>query len=181
MRLKKKSCTCPCKLLGLTKDHGCAKDADELPVITVFLASGSVTISPCTPCRLKNVRVLVTGSRDWEDDERVYQLMDLEYEIIRARYGRVKPIIVQGGARGVDTAAASWAVTRGFMVESHRPDYRKYGRQRAPHIRNALMVSLGANLAVGMVKDDSAGAKSTLEKAKRAGIEVHLHEWEDED
>ena len=47
--------------------------------------------------------------------------------------------IVSGGARGIDTCAADYAVAHGLALTVFRPDYRRFGRG-APLKRNLEIV-----------------------------------------
>jgi YspA, cpYpsA-related SLOG family len=48
--------------------------------------------------------------------------------------------VVSGGARGVDTAAAEAAASRGLEVEIFEADWKQYGRKAGP-LRNTAMVA----------------------------------------
>ena len=50
-------------------------------------------------------RVAVVGSRDFDDKDRLY-------EVLTKNFDRIK-IIVSGGARGADTLATTWAADYG--------------------------------------------------------------------
>ena len=80
--------------------------------------------------------------------------------------------IISGGARGVDSIAASWARRHGFAVIEHKPDYRRYGKA-APHVRNGLIVA-DADRVVAFWDGKSRGTKSTIDKAKRYGKRVDI-------
>ena len=86
------------------------------------------------------MRVLVTGGRDYQDEDRVQAVLD--------KYHSVAGItaIIQGGASGADTFASTWAFTRGVREERYDADWRLYGAAAGP-MRNAAMVKY-ANAAV---------------------------------
>lgn len=88
---------------------------------------------------------------------------------INARFGDV---IVSGGARGVDSIAASWARRHGFAVIEHKPDYRRYGKA-APHVRNSQIVA-DADRVVAFWDGKSRGTKSTIDKAVLHGKRVDI-------
>lgn len=173
-------CECPCRVMGVRDMHACTGKRDDLPRIECFRPSGEMlAIHPCLPCRSANLRVIVTGSRSipYSEWDKVRKILDMESDFLIDQYGTVAPIIVQGGARGIDTMARIWAQRNCAMSEKHFPDYKKYGRSKAPHVRNKLMVDLGANLVIGIIKDDSKGTRSCLNKAKAKGLLVHEHTW----
>ena len=72
---------------------------------------------------------------------------------------RIGDVIVSGGARGVESIAASWARRQGFAVIEHKPDYRRYGKA-APHVRNSQIVA-DADRVVAFWDGKSRGTKST--------------------
>ena len=111
------------------------------------------------------MRVIVTGSRDWRD-----------YRAVHARLAELPPgsTIVHGAASGADAMAHAAAVTFGFAVEPHWPDYENYPVHEAPLKRNELMVSLGADLCLAFPTKGSRGTWHCVRAAERAGIPVEL-------
>jgi hypothetical protein len=107
-------------------------------------------------------RLLITGSRDWTDDD------DTIRHALAMRY-QPDIVLVQGGARGADTiAAVIWRVFGG-EVETHRADWDQHGNG-AGHIRNKLMVDLGADECLAFIRNQSAGATGCAALAEKAGI-----------
>lgn len=51
-------------------------------------------------------------------------------------------VLIQGGARGADSAAHDWAVSRWVPQEEYPADWGKYGK-RAGYIRNVEMLEKG--------------------------------------
>jgi hypothetical protein len=174
----RRTCECPCRRFLRSYRHDCAKQHDEFPPIEAWANDRRYLIHVCTPCRMTNLRMLVTGSRTVTDKDRVFAILDAEMELLDG-YG-VAPVVVQGGARGVDSFARKWALARGYMAETHYPNYQRYGRPRATHVRNQEMVRLGAHVVVAITKDASYGTKSTINKARRDNLIVHIHEWDEE-
>lgn len=111
------------------------------------------------------MRVLVTGSRDWNSLEVIDEALGDVYAVM----GR-DVTIVQGGARGADAIAAALAGTRfGWLVENHPADWERYGK-RAGFIRNIEMVKAGADVCLAFIKNESRGATHCADAAERAGI-----------
>ncbi|MGW3428003.1 DUF2493 domain-containing protein [Streptomyces melanosporofaciens] len=116
---------------------------------------------------IRPYRVLVTGSRDWDD-----------YDLVRdnlatAVYQQVPAIIVHGACpKGAD-AIASWWVRQhrviGLTEERHPANWRINGKG-AGFIRNQHMVNLGADLCLAFIKNGSRGASHTANLAEAAGI-----------
>ena len=106
------------------------------------------------------MKIAVIGSRG---------LARIDCDQIGARCG---DIIISGGARGVDSIAASWARRHGFAVIEHKPDYRRYGKA-APHVRNSKIVE-DADRVVAFWDGKSRGTKSTIDKALKHGKRVDI-------
>jgi hypothetical protein len=118
-------------------------------------------------------RILVTGSRDWDDYDLVRDALTM------AIYQNVPAVIVHGACpRGAD-AIASWWIRRyrflGLTEERHPANWQLNGK-RAGFIRNAHMVNLGADVVLAFIKDGSRGASHTAALAEAAGIPVRR--WE---
>lgn len=118
-------------------------------------------------------RVLVTGSRDWDDITTIGAA--IEQALIDAA-GR--PVLLVHGAcpSGADRHAdhyARWLRGKGRQVdvEQHPANWRINGK-RAGFIRNAHMVNLGADVVLAFIKDGSRGASHTARLAEQAGIPV---------
>ena len=126
-------------------------------------------------------RILVTGSRDWDDDERIRQAL--------IEHGHRNDVLVQGGASGADSIAArywslfgeveTWrADWRGACGESCPPGHRKTQAggwsycPRAGLVRNHAMVMSQPDLCLAFIKNNSRGATHCANLAEGAGIET---------
>jgi pimeloyl-ACP methyl ester carboxylesterase len=112
-------------------------------------------------------RLLVTGSRTWPSTLMLGEGLKLAW----FRLGRPDPVVlVHGGAGGADTMADAVARRRPeFQVEVHPADWKTHGN-RAGFIRNEHMVTLGADLIVAFIHNESRGATMCLRLAQDAGI-----------
>jgi SLOG family YspA-like protein len=140
------------------------------------------------------VRILVTGSRDWNDRLAVYRALievcdehDLNH--IPDEYGNTMPdprrvTVVHGHCpTGADHWADQWCIGNFFGAERHPADWGQYGRKAGP-LRNAHMVSLGADICLAFIgpctsprcniegKHPSHGATGCADLAERADIPV---------
>lgn len=123
------------------------------------------------------VRILITGSRhlDVPGADMVRAVLTGVMLEIDKWAARPEVVIVHGGAAGVDTAAAMWAlsmVSLGVMGESNCADWSR-GRGAGP-ARNAAMVALGAHLCLAFPRRDSVGTWDCVRKAATAGIPVRV-------
>ena len=129
------------------------------------------------------MRVLVTGSRDWDDVHRFLQVMHTHVESqwpkgydSQGHFVDYMPpsdfVLLHGGCpTGADALADNWAVSHQVDVEVYPADWNKHGRAAGP-IRNQQMVDSGPDLCLAFIKNDSRGASGTAAMAERAGIKT---------
>lgn len=108
------------------------------------------------------MRVLVCGSRDWDDgrsNERALSTLDAD------------DVVIHGAARGADSIAASCASDRGLEVVAFPADWDRHGRG-AGFIRNRKMLEEGKPDVVWAFKSRavSVGTDSMLRIARAAGV-----------
>lgn len=120
------------------------------------------------------VRVLVTGSRNWPDDHTVEQALTT----VLTEADPVDDFIVVHGAcpTGADLYASRWARMpakpgMGVREERHPAMWNIHGKAAGP-MRNRHMVSLGADLCLAFILNDSRGTTDCAERARKAGIPV---------
>ncbi len=80
--------------------------------------------------------------------------------------------IVSGGARGVDRAAAEYAVSRGIPLTEFLPDYPRYKRV-APLKRNESIAQY-ADEAIAFWDGSSKGTEHTIRLFKRLNKPVRI-------
>jgi len=80
--------------------------------------------------------------------------------------------IVSGGAKGVDTSAAQYAIKNGIKLTEFLPDYRHFGRG-APLIRNKNIVDY-ADKIIAFWDGRSKGTLSVINYAKKIGKECEI-------
>lgn len=117
---------------------------------------------------MKSHKVLVCGSRDYPDRDRVFHVLD-------AYLGRIGPslLIISGGATGADEFARQWAVDRKV---DHHIMYAKWnleGRGAGP-IRNRRMAARKPKLVLAFSKDfdNSRGTADMIKVAEKLDIKV---------
>ena len=82
-------------------------------------------------------------------------------------------IIVSGGAKGIDTCAKYFAVSRGIDIIEILPDYKKYGRA-APLVRNKLIVQ-SVDEAVIFWNGKSKGTAFVINELKQQNKKFTLY------
>lgn len=127
------------------------------------------------------MRVLVTGSRDWQGVHRVWRALSDLHQVTAAD----EPFVVVHGhcPKGVDAVADQWCRE---MVRVSNPNYATvvaerwpadwatHGR-RAGYVRNAKMVELGADVCLAFIRNNSPGASMTARLAEQKGIPLFAH------
>lgn len=125
------------------------------------------------------MRVLVTGSRTWEDEGTVHSVLDaIAKEVFAAGFEQLT--VVHGACpRGADAHADSWVAKASaswpVQAERHWALWKVEGRA-AGFRRNERMVEAGADLCLAFIRDASAGATHCAGLAERAGITVRRFE-----
>jgi hypothetical protein len=124
----------------------------------------------------KPYRILVTGSRDWDDDRTIWHALA---STILTNTQPGTPVVVVHGAcpRGADAHASAWTHLtqadgrRSVTEERHPADWEQHGKA-AGFRRNAEMVALGADVCLAFIRNGSRGASHTAGLAEQAGMPV---------
>ena len=113
------------------------------------------------------MRVLITGSRDWDREDVIASELWSTYWASKSVSEDM--VLISGGCpTGADFIAEKVAEALGWSVERHPANWGKYGK-RAGYIRNQAMVDSNPDICIGFVKDNSRGATMTLGLAEKAG------------
>lgn len=144
------------------------------------------------------MRVLVCGSREWDDEPIVFNVLDGYLE--QQRYtNRFLPndeplVVIQGGAKGADAIAAAWGCENTDVRHEQYPaDWATHGKAAGP-LRNQQMLDEGKpdvviafkdafqpdipdNVVIGdlyTVRRPKGGTEDMVRRAKAAGIPVYI-------
>ena len=113
------------------------------------------------------MKVLVCGSRDWED-----------YTAIRERLAKL-PVgseIIEGGARGADLMAKSAAESLGLEYIEYGAAWKGSLKRGAGFARNIKMLDREQpDLVIAFQRKRSRGTQHTIDEARKRGIEVEVH------
>lgn len=125
------------------------------------------------------MRVLVCGSRDWDDAVALFEecsrLVD-EYrrEVLHESYA---PVLVMHGDSGrADTWADAWAQLSLHQYKRFPAKWRVDGEfnPRAGFDRNLEMLDEGPDLVIAFQKNESRGTQHTINEARKRGIPVEV-------
>ena len=110
------------------------------------------------------MKFIVAGGRNIKEDAALY-------ELTRLRMANDHPFclateIVCGYAKGADMAGKSYGDYYGITVVPFKPDYVRYGRYRAPKIRNSKMAVYGQALL--LIWDGKSGGSRHMKEAMLA-------------
>ncbi len=110
------------------------------------------------------MKVLVCGSRDWND-----------WKEIENRLQTLPPgtTIISGAARGADSIAAAIGRRLGLEVREFPAEWNKFGRS-AGYKRNLAMLDQHPDLVIAFQLGNSPGTAHTIENAKQKGIPVEV-------
>ena len=117
-------------------------------------------------------RVIVAGSRDFDNYEFLAQKMDKLLQNITDEIA-----VVCGEARGADTLGKKYALERGYHVYSYPAEWDTYGK-RAGYMRNVTMAE-NADALVAFWDGESRGTKHMIDIAKQYGLSVRIIRYKD--
>lgn len=113
------------------------------------------------------MRVLICGSRNWFDGERILNLVETFPK---------DTVIIEGGARGADRYAKLAAIKCELAFEEYPAQWNKFGKSAGP-IRNKQMLTEGKpDLVVAFRMPNSRGTQNMIDQATEAGVPVEVYE-----
>lgn len=118
-------------------------------------------------------RILITGSRDWEDEAALAFPLGLEVGLANA-LGK-PPVLISGACpTGADALAERIFRQYGLPIEQHPADWEKWGK-RAGYLRNKEMVDSDPQVCLAFIRNGSKGATMTRDLTLKAGIRTLVH------
>lgn len=113
------------------------------------------------------MKVLVCGSRNWTDKQRVFDALDKLMPGITC--------VVSGGCRGADAAAMDWAEEKKIDLRVYPADWASHGLSAGPR-RNQQMLSVERPDIVLAFGPSGPGTTNMLTLAERYGFRVEVHQ-----
>lgn len=126
--------------------------------VELFQETGRVSLD-------RPLRVLFTGDRNWEKSEVV---------VLAVALLPSGSVVIEGGARGLDSLARVVAEGLGYEVVEFPADWQKHGKRAGP-IRNQQMLDEGKpDLVIAFHHElgQSRGTRDMVRRALRAGLPV---------
>ena len=111
------------------------------------------------------MRLLVTGSRTWEDSAK----MAKELTALTKGTAPEDIILIEGCAKGADQMAEGFAKEWGWANTHFPADWKRYGKGAGP-MRNRQMLLAGPDIAIAFHKGDSPGTKHMIQLLQQAGV-----------
>lgn len=119
------------------------------------------------------MRVLVTGSRNLKDREKVYGVLNTVWQ------HRGQPDIFVGDCpTGADKYARDYAEMHGIGLVVFKADWNAHGKAAGPK-RNQELVDSEPDLVLAFPQGESRGTNDCIRRAKKAGLNVLIYETEE--
>jgi len=115
-------------------------------------------------------KILVTGSRDWEDPAPIWEAIRKQIKKEQAK-GRKKFIVLHGGAKGADSLADKVCEDHGIHTAIINARWQQFDKAAGP-IRNNMMLSLVPDIVLVFHSDikHSKGTRNCLNATQRLDI-----------
>jgi len=120
------------------------------------------------------MRILVCGSRDWDDKDAIKVAIQEECDKCKAP-APMHVYIINGGARGADTLSSEIADELGLMKEIFYADW-KIGKQAGP-IRNAQMLNAKPDVVLAFWDGLSKGTKNMIKQAQARKVRTRIFKY----
>ena len=118
-------------------------------------------------------RVIIAGSRTFQD----YDLLKKECDdFLKNKYQTHEIVIVSGAAQGADRLGEQYARERGYAIDSHPADWKKYGKAAGP-FRNAEMVN-SADALIAFWDGKSRGTEHIIHFSQTKGRKTKIVRYE---
>jgi hypothetical protein len=120
----------------------------------------------------KHLKMLVCGGRDYDDDVRVWEVLDEVHKYCIDN--DVELTIIHGAAPGADTLVKRWVIEHDLEEIGFPADWDNLKRAAGP-IRNKQMLDEGKPNGV-IAFPGGPGTANMIKQAKARGIHVHVIE-----
>lgn len=136
---------------------------------------------------MKELRIIIAGSRDFDDFELLWKSVEkIQRDIVAEKFRDLSRVcIVSGTARGADKLGELYAERTGLHTYRFPADWDGIGK-RAGYVRNAEMAKFAVEddndgMLIAFWDGKSRGTKHMIDLAKRYGLEVHVVNYKEND
>ena len=141
-----------------------------LAIMNIFMARGIPNL--CSNMGKETTdyfakKVIIAGSRGFTDYNKLKHACD---NILGGLYPNLPIAIISGTSSGCDALGERYAHERGYALQRHPADWKKYGKAAGP-IRNRKMAE-NADVLIAFWNGRSKGTKNMIETAKKFGLIV---------
>lgn len=114
------------------------------------------------------IKLAVIGSRDFDDEKRMFDLLDKNIEKIS--------LVISGGAKGADEMSRRWCQKRGKPCLIYYPQWHDLGGNldRGAGMRRNRMIVKSSDFVLAFWKNQSKGTANSLKVAQELGIKYHI-------
>ena len=132
-------------------------------------STGCVASKPNLSIKNISMKVLVTGGRDFDDQNLVDTTLNRLHNESPIQY------LIHGAAKGADQAAGDWARVNNVHEIKCPSDWRRYGRAAGPIRNKSMLDNHRPDLLVAF--PGGKGTAHMIELARKAGLKIiHVKE-----
>lgn len=124
-----------------------------------------------SPPNKEKVKITIIGSRTFDDKERLFQILDKNFEKIE--------MIISGGAQGADLLGQLYAQERGLPCLIHYPRWHSIDGtyDKGAGLRRTRSVINGVDMVLVFWDGKSNGTKRSIDLAERLGKKVKIFKF----
>lgn len=132
---------------------------------------------------MKELRVIIAGSRDFDDFSKLMNsCINILFKITDQNNNLDKIRIVSGAARGAEQIGEQYAKIAGYEVTRFSADWDRPGK-RDGYVRNAEMAKFAVadgnyGVLIAFWDGKSRGTKHMIDLAEKYGLKVHIVRFE---
>jgi hypothetical protein len=150
---------------SLFRSGGTTALENEITGLNDFELICFLVVKDVEPKAKKTFRLVVAGSRDFTDYEKLSSELDAYLHDKKATH---EVTIISGSANGADKLGERYAREHGLKLDRYPAEWEHYGNAAGP-IRNKKMAQT-ADAVIVFWDGTSAGTKDMIQNAKREGL-----------
>jgi hypothetical protein len=115
-------------------------------------------------------RVLVCGGRDYDDTERIFEVLDRINPLTICHGGQATWVPERRGYIGADYLAGLWARERGIYCQVFEADWRAFGPRAGPMRNKVMLDAFEPDLVIAFPGGRGTESMMTLARRRRVPI-----------